>query len=71
MSVQTRNTASSAPAVPAPFAGLGHAMEAALAAALSCRPRLEPAAAERPPFQPAGPHGYALLCRLCRETRAG
>lgn len=73
MSVSTRNTSSTAPvAACAPFSGLGHATEAVVAVAAALSPRRESVpVAERPVPRPVGVHGYALQCRLCRETRAG
>jgi len=73
MSKSTRNMPSSTPvAPPVPFAGLGHAMEAVEAVALTFRPRRAAApAVARPVQRPVGAHGYALQCRLGRETRAG
>jgi hypothetical protein len=74
MSVSTRNAPPSDPAASCvPFSGLGQAMRAVKAVAMSYRPRWEEgAAAVRPvPTCPAGAYGYALQCRLCRETRAG
>jgi hypothetical protein len=73
MSVSTRNTPPSDPAaVCAPFSGLGQAMQAVEAVALSYVPCWEGVpAVVRPPHQPVGAYGYALQCRLCRETRAG
>ncbi|QGY40426.1 hypothetical protein GM415_09900 [Pseudodesulfovibrio cashew] len=67
------NTPSSVPvAACAPFAGLGHAMDAVVAVVRCLCPRWkESAVAARMPFQPVGAYGYALQCRLGRETRAG
>ena len=73
MSMSTRNAPPSDPAAAcAPFSGLGQAMRAIKVQALSYRPRWrEEPAAKRPVPQPTGAYGYSLLCRLCRETRAG
>jgi hypothetical protein len=74
MSVSTRNAPSSDPAASRlPFSGLGQAMRAVKAVAMFYLPRWgkEPAAARPVSLRPAGDHGYALQCRLCRETRAG
>jgi hypothetical protein len=69
----TRNAQPSVPAAACvPFSGLGQAMRAVAAVAQRLRPRwgAVPAVA-RPPVRAAGTYGYALQCRLCRETRAG
>lgn len=74
ISVSTRNTPSSTPlAACIPFSGLGFATEAVEAVALALRPCREivPAATPRPTTRPFEAHGYALQCRLGRETRAG
>lgn len=73
MAVSTRNTPSpDFGAACLPFSGLGHATEAVEAAAECMRPRRETASAGvRPVQRYAGPSGYALQCRLGRETRAG
>ncbi|WP_319583548.1 hypothetical protein [uncultured Pseudodesulfovibrio sp.] len=74
MSVSTRNAPPSDPAASCvPFSGLGQAMRAVKAVAMSYSPcwEEEPAAMRPVPYRPAGAYGYALQCRLCRETRAG
>jgi len=73
MFLSMSNTPPSVPAAACvPFSGLGQAMQAVKAVALSYHLRWKEApAAERPVRQPTGAYGYALLCRLCRETRAG
>ncbi|WP_338668039.1 hypothetical protein [Pseudodesulfovibrio methanolicus] len=73
MSESTRNTPPSGPvAACVPFSGLGQAMRAVEAVALFYVPRWEGApAAMRLRSLYAGEYGYALQCRLCRETRAG
>ena len=73
MSVSTRNTPSSAPAAAcAPFSGLGHTMKTIAAVAGSLCPHWEVAPASmQPASPPAKAYGYALQCRLGRETRAG
>ena len=73
MFVSTRNTPSSIPVdACAPFSGLGHTLETIEAIARSLCPCWEKATAVmRRSFQPVRPYGYALQCRLGRETRAG
>lgn len=73
MSKSTRNTPPSGPAAACvPFSGLGQAMRAVEAVALSYVPRWKSAPAAAGTYrQPVGAYGYALQCRLCRETRAG
>lgn len=73
MSVSMHNTPSSVPvAACVPFSGLGHAMKTIAAVAKSLCPCWEATpAVVRPVSQISGVYGYALQCRLCRETRAG
>ncbi|OIQ49110.1 hypothetical protein BerOc1_01032 [Pseudodesulfovibrio hydrargyri] len=74
MSESMRNATPSDPAAArAPFSGLGQAMRAVEAVALSYSPRWEeePAAVRPVRPRPAEAYGYDLQCRLCRETRAG
>ncbi|MGE4194241.1 MAG: hypothetical protein AB7E51_12690 [Pseudodesulfovibrio sp.] len=68
----SKTVSSDAVAACVPFAGLGHATAAVEAVARSYRPgRQAPPVVARRPVRAAGPHGYGLQCRLCRETRAG